>query len=182
MPHLGGPKLRVVPSAKGLLLVAVPSFVYLVLLLPPPSSSASPICTASFDVVTAIESWAEGEKFDVPVVPSVDGVTVVGCAAWVTMRLAHGNTVAWVGRCEHGCVFRTVTVTLSGTVAFVGVSGVQATWIKSWSAFCTCVVVSPLHRCFAAVSCALIARGFRGDGEGRVGDMTHCLLSPPFLS
>ena len=73
-------------------------------------------------------------------------------------------------------------MTLSGTVAFVGVSGVQATWIESWSAFCTSVVVSPLDWCFAAVSCALIARGFRGDGEGRVGDMTHCLLSPPFLS
>ena len=131
-----------------------------------------------------MESWAEGEKFDVPVVPSVDFLTVVGCAAWVTVRLVYGNTVAWAGRCEHGCVFRTVSVTLSGTVTFVGVTGMHATCIEieSWSAFCTCVVVSPLDWCFAAVCSALIARGFCGDGQGRVGDMTHCLLSPPFLS
>ena len=58
--NLGGPNSRVVPSPKGLLLVAVPPFALLVLVLPPPSSSASPACAASFDVLTAIESWQGG--------------------------------------------------------------------------------------------------------------------------
>ena len=72
-------------------------------------------------------------------------------------------------------------MTWSEIVTFVGAAGVKATWIGSWSAFCTCVAVLVLDWCSAAGSCALIATGFCGDDEGRVGSMPHCPRSPPFL-
>ena len=75
-----------------------------------------------------------------------------------------------------------VDVTWSEIVTFGGAAGVKATWIESWSAFCTCVAVMALDWCCAAACCASIEKGFCGNDKGRVVSMPRCLRSPPFLS